>query len=449
VALAAICLLLSALLWLDGLVGSVDRPSVNHSLNIRQLELAAMAADGVPLPMRAPLFGEHPRQSLAEELENDIKDANPPATAEQRLELALLQRAAGETDLARVQLKDLARSVDEPRRPLLEALISGKTLDSSRQKELLRAWKAPTMVRQLACEQLGGPDKACPASRERSRLLLQLFGVNVVPVLMLIIGVVLLARQAWVLNRGLAVPAPPWQGPPFNLVDVTLLIAGGFVLLGEVVTPQLLQVPLQASLGRLSVPATVVQGLEVVSLYLALMLAPLLILQWLLRRSGHAPFGGWLQWHWPPLGSAVRQAITTLLMVLPLVALSGWLIDLIWPNPGGSNPLLELVLTSSNGLALALFAFTAIVLAPLFEEVLFRGVLLPVLGRRFGSVWGVLISAAVFALAHLSLSELVPLFLLGCGLGWLRWRSGRLAPSVLMHAFWNALTFANLLLLAD
>ena len=144
-----------------------------------------------------------------------------------------------------------------------------------------------------------------------------------------------------------------------------------------------------------------------------------------------------------------RQALGTVLMVLPAVALSGWLIERIWGDPGGSNPLLDLVLTSADPIALACFALTAIVLAPLFEETIFRGVLLPVVGRSLGGVVAVVVSAAVFAVAHLSLGELVPLFLLGIGLGWLRWRSGRLASSVIMHGLWNALTFTNLLLLAD
>jgi membrane protease YdiL (CAAX protease family) len=140
--------------------------------------------------------------------------------------------------------------------------------------------------------------------------------------------------------------------------------------------------------------------------------------------------------------------MTMLLLVLPPVALSGWLIDKLWSDPGGSNPMLDLVLTGTDPLALACFAFTAMVLAPLFEETLFRGVLLPVLGRWLGSGLAVLLSAALFAAAHLSLAELVPLFVLGSGLGLLRLRSGRLASSVLMHALWNGLTFANLLLLA-
>jgi membrane protease YdiL (CAAX protease family) len=108
---------------------------------------------------------------------------------------------------------------------------------------------------------------------------------------------------------------------------------------------------------------------------------------------------------------------------------------------------LELVLNSHNIPALLCFGFTAVVLAPLFEETLFRGALLPAMGRRFGATAGVLISAVVFAIAHLSLGELLPLLVLGVGLGWLRWNGGKLGSCVLMHALWNGLTFANLVVL--
>ena len=155
-----------------------------------------------------------------------------------------------------------------------------------------------------------------------------------------------------------------------------------------------------------------------------------------------------MQWHWRPLASALRRALLQVLLVLPLVALVGWLLERLVGDPGGSNPLLELVLNSANPLALLCFAITAMVLAPLFEETLFRGVLLPVLAQRWGGLAAVVVSALLFGIAHLSLGELPPLFVLGLGLGWLRLQSGRLGPSVLMHSLWNGLTFANLLLLA-
>ena len=86
-------------------------------------------------------------------------------------------------------------------------------------------------------------------------------------------------------------------------------------------------------------------------------------------------------------------------------------------------------------------------LAPLFEEVIFRGALLPVLAKTFGNTWGIVISAFAFALAHLSVGELPPLVVLGVGLALLRLTSGRLFPCVLMHALWNGITFTNLLLI--
>ena len=449
VILALISLALSLLLWWEGLVSSLERPSVLDSLSLRQLELTALAADALPPSLRDGLTGEAPRKALAKELERQFEAAESPAPMVRRLELELLRRSITPAAVDQDRLRELVTMVDVPRRPLLEALLSGRPLEPARRRELLIPWQAPTLVKQLSCEQLGGPAQTCPAAETAPRLLLQLIAVNVLPLPMVLLGVGLLGRQLWMHWRGTAPAAAPLQGPRLSLVDLILLIAGGFVILGEVVVPILLQAPLEGLLRGWGLDGPVGQGIEVLVLYLGLMIAPLGILSLLLRQGGARPAGGWLQWHWPPVAGAIRQALTTLLMVLPIVALSSWGIERIWGDPGGSNPLLDLVLTSSEPWSLACFAFTAIVVAPLFEETLFRGVLLPVLGRQLGGWKAVLISAAVFAIAHLSLGELIPLFLLGIGLGWLRWRSGRLSCSVWMHGLWNGLTFLNLLVLAD
>jgi hypothetical protein len=184
--------------------------------------------------------------------------------------------------------------------------------------------------------------------------------------------------------------------------------------------------------------------------YCALAIAPLLILRQQLQGldKTQRPLQGWLQWRLRPWLSALCQGGRGWLMVMPPVLLTGWLMGLLLGDQGGSNPLLEMVLRSKDPLALLLLATTAVVLAPLFEEVVFRGVLLPVLASSLGRAWGVFASALVFGVAHLSVGELPPLVVLGIGLGLLRLSSGRLIPCVLMHALWNGVTFANLLLLA-
>ncbi|MEB3335784.1 MAG: CPBP family intramembrane glutamic endopeptidase [Cyanobacteriota bacterium] len=450
--LALLALGLSGLIWIGGLRDSLNRPSVVDALDLRQMELSVLAAGALPPSLRPFLVGEDPRGALREALEKRLQDPSSPPPVAQRLELVLLQRGQGappET-AAPSSLAELAPRVNQERRPLLLALERGATVPPERQQALLAPWGEGSLVAQLGCEQLAaGPSALCPTGRDGPWLALRLVGLTLVPALLLLTGAALLSRQVWLFWRGRLPEPPPLIGPPLSVADATLVIAGGFVLAGEVLLPSISQQTLGPWLAHGPLPPATRQGVEVMASYLGLMVAPLGLLALLLPRGLLPPQGGWLQWGWRPPWAATQPALRMVLMVLPLVALASWLLQLVWPDPGGSNPLLEMVLGSSDGWALAVLAFTAVVLAPLFEETLFRGVLLPVLARPLGGGWAVVISALLFALAHLSLGELVPLSVLGLGLGLLRWQTGRLASSVCLHALWNGLTFFNLLLLAN
>lgn len=447
--LALLSLVLSGLLWLNGLVDSLQRPSVGNALELRQLELTALAAPALPANLRPLLAGDQPLQALQKELLQQVNDAPLPPAPEQQLQLALLQGQTGQQQAGRQRLQDLQQQVPPEQRPLLAALLAPPAnRPPGPAEELWAGWHPSPLTRALACQALGGSVDACSDRPAQRAAVLRLLGTGVVPVLLLLLGIGLLLRELWLRWRGKAQARAPLQGPPLTLAEATLLIAGGFVVVGELLVPLLLAPLLQGGLGPLAAQPALQQGVLVLGLYLGLMAVPLALLWGQLRSHGPRPLGGWLQWHWRPLGGTLRRALAQVLMVLPLVALTGWLQERLVGDPGGSNPLLELVLTSANPLALLCFAVTALVLAPLFEETLFRGVLLPVLAQRWGGLWAVLISALVFSVAHLSIGELPPLFVLGLGLGWLRLQSGRLGASVLMHSLWNGLTFANLLLLA-
>jgi membrane protease YdiL (CAAX protease family) len=456
VLLALLSLMLCALLWLNGLLNSLDRPSVGNALALRQLQLQFLAAPALPTTLRPLLSGEDPAKSLADELEQQLALDPGPGRPDQLLQLALLRRQQGDTTAARGLFDQLASQVPPQQRLLLTVLADSDTdggvggLDQGESRQLMASWEAAAspVSRQLICRNLVTDADACIDLRLQRNAVLRLFGVSWLPVLLVLAGTALLVRELWLLWRGRRVLSPI-LGPDLNLVDVTLLIAGGFVVLGELTVPLVLLPASQTLLAPLSGSPIRQQGVQVLLLYLGLMAPPLLILRAQLASTATLPpAGGWLQWCWRPLKSGLRQAMSQVLMVLPLVALAGLLVERLVGDPGGSNPLLELVLTAGDPLALFCFAVTAMVLAPLFEETLFRGVLLPVLARHWGPPIAVLMSALVFGLAHLSLGELVPLLVLGVGLGWLRLRTGRLAPCVLMHGLWNGFTFLNLVLLA-
>jgi membrane protease YdiL (CAAX protease family) len=97
----------------------------------------------------------------------------------------------------------------------------------------------------------------------------------------------------------------------------------------------------------------------------------------------------------------------------------------------------------------ALASLAAIALAPaFFEEILFRGIVLPSLLRGVGNYSAIAVSALLFGFIHLdfvtpgAMFYRVPFaFVVGLGLGLLRVRSGSLLPPILAHALLNTITF--------
>jgi hypothetical protein len=134
-------------------------------------------------------------------------------------------------------------------------------------------------------------------------------------------------------------------------------------------------------------------------------------------------------------------------VALPLMLGVALLNQQIWQGQGGSNPLLQTVLEEQDPVALAVFFFTAAVAAPVFEEVLFRGFLLPSLTKYMAVGWAIVLSGFIFAAAHLSLSEVLPLTLLGCILGFVYTRSRNLLSPMLLHSIWNSATMLGLFIL--
>jgi uncharacterized protein len=110
---------------------------------------------------------------------------------------------------------------------------------------------------------------------------------------------------------------------------------------------------------------------------------------------------------------------------------------------------LQTVLEEQDPVALIVFFLTAAVAAPLFEEVLFRGFLLPSLTRYMAVGWAIALSGFIFAAAHLSLSEVLPLMLLGCILGFVYTRSRNLLSPIALHSLWNSATMLGLFILGS
>ncbi len=99
------------------------------------------------------------------------------------------------------------------------------------------------------------------------------------------------------------------------------------------------------------------------------------------------------------------------------------------------------------GLALALLAGG--IVAPVTEEIFFRGFLYPALRNRLGVFWGIAFAAAIFAAAHLQPLALPALFALGVLLTVLYQSTGSLWPGILMHSTINTVALVALYIIGD
>jgi uncharacterized protein len=93
----------------------------------------------------------------------------------------------------------------------------------------------------------------------------------------------------------------------------------------------------------------------------------------------------------------------------------------------------------------ALFAaslFVLAALAPLVEELIFRGLLYGWLAGRWGTIVAWIVSSLAFAAAHIEWKHIVLVLPLGLWFGWLRRRTGSLWPSLVAHMVNNGIAVA-------
>jgi uncharacterized protein len=88
-------------------------------------------------------------------------------------------------------------------------------------------------------------------------------------------------------------------------------------------------------------------------------------------------------------------------------------------------------------LHLVMFLFGTAIVAPIVEELFFRGMLYPLLRRHFPTWLAIVANAAIFAALHFIPILLPMLFVMGLLLAFVRARTESIIPSIIIHALNN------------
>lgn len=225
--------------------------------------------------------------------------------------------------------------------------------------------------------------------------------------------------------------ALPWGGKEVTKASV-LIILGSLALM--LLAGILLFVSGVDRKPQVGLGSPLLFGLGV-GIYLLVILA---VYWFAVRRPGSS----WQQVGFRPFASGWLPFLPVLVIVqlLGMALINTQLVVLFTGGPF-ENPQIEAVtggtrLTTRDLVALLLLIA---VIAPIAEELFFRGMLYPVLRQRGSASWAIGINALLFAVVHFIPLLLPALFFLGLILAWVRERTQSIVPGILLHAMQNGL----------
>lgn len=435
------------------------RTSVQANLDKAQNQLAQ--PDTLPVPPK-PL----PNTSVETQTDSQKKPQKLQQSvqlqqllAELDLRLGILQAKQGQTDAAIETWSKLQPATNiNPEFSETADALSGLWSDPPRilpnaqpliQKNLDGWFRSTALIQLYELQQRSEALAKVQAAQQEAaaEAVGKLIVIGTVPTLAALIGLILLVfliiQRIWKGKAAIfAQNADLAWSTPWDVETILQVFVVGFFFMGQLFVPfLLLLLPIPRPIENVRL-----QALSVLISYVLVAAGALGVLYFSLKRFFPLP-ENWFRfrlrdkWFLWGLGGYCAA--------LPIVVVVSLINQQLWQGQGGSNPLLQLALESRDTAALGMFFFTAAIAAPIFEELLFRGFLLPSL-TRYVPVWGaILASSLLFAIAHLSLSEILPLTALGIVLGVVYTRSRNLLAPMLLHSLWNSGTLLSLFLLGS
>ncbi len=153
-----------------------------------------------------------------------------------------------------------------------------------------------------------------------------------------------------------------------------------------------------------------------------------------------------------PLGAAALPALglrrvgaRTLAVAVGVTMLVSFAASQLGQTPEGVREVTDMARRPAE--LLPLLAILSL-LAPLVEELVFRGLLFGWVAGRWNGFAAFIVSSLAFAAAHVELAHIVMVLPLGLWFGWLRWRTGSLVPSLVAHVVNNGIAVIAAVFLA-
>jgi uncharacterized protein len=222
------------------------------------------------------------------------------------------------------------------------------------------------------------------------------------------------------------------SGPFWTYTDLALFLCS--------VLPSFALAMLAMRLLRSAAPKLLTNDTVITLVFQSLMYALMLgSLHVVIASKRHRPFWSSLGWRLP-----IPQPFAVL-FAGPILALGLSALGVALRAPETDSQIGKLITSRAS---LAELMFFGVVLAPVFEELVFRGFLFPLIAQSAGPWVGIALTAIPFALLHgaqyaWAWQQITIIGIAGVAFGFVRYKSGTTAASSLLHAAYNLTGFAG------
>lgn len=152
------------------------------------------------------------------------------------------------------------------------------------------------------------------------------------------------------------------------------------------------------------------------------------------------------------LAGNMGKGVVAYLIAMPIIFLSGYLYQVVLIRLGyepAQQPIMNFLAGDISLFARIYGIVLAVIVAPVAEEILFRGLLLPVISRRLGVFPGIVLVGFVFAALHLFIPAIVPLFFVSLACSFAYIYTGSLSTPIAFHSLFNTVNLAFFVALYD
>lgn len=135
-----------------------------------------------------------------------------------------------------------------------------------------------------------------------------------------------------------------------------------------------------------------------------------------------------------------KLALATTFLFIPIFIVTDELdriLQLFFPMPQEWLESLTDLVQFSNALDGTVIVLAAVIVAPLAEEMLFRGLVQHTLEKYREPAIAIVLTSVLFALVHFNPWTAIQITMLGLVLGYMTWKSGSILPAVILHGLNN------------